>query len=230
MKWSVLVVSNKGNVGEVIDRLSHARQWFSDVKLCRLSNLPKIKQLYSKPDVLLIDETAVYSVTALRHIVAYLRKVWPETRTMVMGDGELERMIAAARGDSDGYVPRYASIEEIAEMFGRVARGEDFVLPPSKQSKSVEDGLCLTPFGREYRLTSGGLTPREREITNLIAEGMTNRELSDRLNISIETAKWHVKNALRKLGLRDRTELAIHWHCMGQVVSESHWDSSFVTC
>lgn len=51
------------------------------------------------------------------------------------------------------------------------------------------------------------LTAREREVVPLLARGLTNAELGEMLSISPETAKWHVKNILHKLGLRSRVEL-----------------------
>ena len=54
-----------------------------------------------------------------------------------------------------------------------------------------------------------GLTPREVAICALVAEGMTNREIAERLVISVRTVDFHLRNVFRKLGLRSRTQLAI---------------------
>lgn len=54
--------------------------------------------------------------------------------------------------------------------------------------------------------TAGGLTPREREVLELIAEGLTNREIAERLYIATKTAAVHVSNILAKVGASSRTE------------------------
>ena len=56
-----------------------------------------------------------------------------------------------------------------------------------------------------------GLTPRECEVAILLAKGMMNQEIADILGISLNTAKWHAKRALQKLGARNRAQLAVWW-------------------
>jgi DNA-binding NarL/FixJ family response regulator len=60
------------------------------------------------------------------------------------------------------------------------------------------------------------LTAREREVMVLVAEGLTNAEIAARLQLSRATVKGHITVALRRLGLRDRTQLAIHVHRTGR--------------
>jgi DNA-binding NarL/FixJ family response regulator len=55
------------------------------------------------------------------------------------------------------------------------------------------------------------LTPREREISELVAAGKTNREIADSLVVSVRTVDFHLRNVFKKLGVRSRTELAIAW-------------------
>lgn len=210
MEKLVVIVSNEPAGGEVAKKLLNGGDGKASALVCSLSQLPRLTRDSLQPNVLLIDETAVPSAIAMKQLISYSKRSWPKARVLVVGDGNLEQMIAAARGDADGYVPNRSSVDEIVALIARAVCGEEFVLP--QEAKRGSPPVCLTPFVRENFLEAGGLTTREREITTLIAEGLTNRELSARLHISIETAKWHVKNALRKLGLRDRTELAIHWH------------------
>jgi DNA-binding NarL/FixJ family response regulator len=70
-------------------------------------------------------------------------------------------------------------------------------------ARSGDDGQ---PRGR------GLLTARQQAVAELVAEGLTNAEIAERLQLSRATVKGHITVALRRLGLRDRTQLAIHVH------------------
>jgi DNA-binding NarL/FixJ family response regulator len=84
-------------------------------------------------------------------------------------------------------------------------------MPPglAAQLDQVRDRLGLVPDGDRRTATgSAARTPREREVALLIAEGLTNAELAQRLYISPKTAAVHVSNVLAKLGMGSRTEVA----------------------
>lgn len=223
MRWSVLIISDWDDSVRLAEALSEEEAVIERTELCPVRELPGKTRANSRPDVVVLDETVVVA-SALRQIITYLRRLWPGGRILILGDGDLDRMIGAARANADGYLPRRTGGEEAAQMVDRATKGEDFVLRYGSNRES-DKGVYAGHFVRARHLALEGLTPREREITSLVAEGMTNRELSDRLNISVETARWHVKNALRKLGLRDRTELVVHWHSAGEEVPERRWEN-----
>jgi DNA-binding NarL/FixJ family response regulator len=73
------------------------------------------------------------------------------------------------------------------------------------------DGTRRPARGEEDSFRSP-LTARQQTVSELVAEGLTNAEIATRLNVSRATVKGHITVALRRLGLRDRTQLAIHVH------------------
>ncbi|MEO1620971.1 MAG: response regulator transcription factor, partial [Cyanobacteria bacterium J06632_3] len=86
------------------------------------------------------------------------------------------------------------------------------VLSPDKlfsSARSTAFDLSEETLTEAEILDAKGITPREREVLQMIGEGANNREISNCLNISEKTVKNHVSNLFRRLGLRDRTQLAI---------------------
>lgn len=100
---------------------------------------------------------------------------------------------AALEAGAAGYLQKSASREELITALRRVAEGRRY-LPPELE-KRLSD-LQLGP----------SITPREREILALVAEGSANKEIGGRLGISEDTVKQHVSRILQKLGVKDRAQ------------------------
>lgn len=92
-----------------------------------------------------------------------------------------------------GYALKRGSLGELIEAVERVAQGGSYIDPRIEQQAA--------PEGSEPRST---LSPREREVLTLIAEGMTAEAVGERLGVSVETVRTHTRNAIRKLGARNR--------------------------
>jgi DNA-binding NarL/FixJ family response regulator len=76
---------------------------------------------------------------------------------------------------------------------------------------SGNEGMLSSFSLPEDHLMLDVLTPRECEVAILLTKGMMNQEIADILGISLNTAKWHAKRALQKLGARNRAQLAVWW-------------------
>jgi DNA-binding NarL/FixJ family response regulator len=113
-------------------------------------------------------------------------------------------VLGALRAGARGYLTKDASADDIQSAIFRVAAGEA-ILDPAIQHHVV---AALT--GDEPELTTAelpdGLTPREAEILGLIADGLTNSEIAERLVISPTTVKSHINHLFAKAGLRDRVQ------------------------
>jgi DNA-binding NarL/FixJ family response regulator len=120
-------------------------------------------------------------------------------------DGEL--VDAALRAGASGFLVKNASPEEIVTAVRRVAAG-DAVLDPAVTARVVERMLSGVPRSAPVRLVDP-LTERESDVWWLVAHGLSNREIADRLGVTEATVKTHVSRVISKLGVRDRIGAAI---------------------
>jgi DNA-binding NarL/FixJ family response regulator len=162
-----------------------------------------------KPQVVLMD-LGLRNENGLR-VVGTLTKELPQTRVIGMGliPSQLD-IVELVEVGAAGFILKDATIEDVLGTIRAVARGIR-ILPPllteSLFSHVVE--LALRK-GKEKLADAVRMTKREREITALIAEGMSNKEIAERLNLSTYTVKSHIHNILEKMALHSRLEIAIH--------------------
>jgi two-component system response regulator DevR len=109
-------------------------------------------------------------------------------------------VIGAARLGARGYVLKHTSHEELALAIRRIAEGELYFGP--------EVSGALVSLERRLQEQSL-LTEREREVLRLLAEGLANREIGERLYLSADTVKTHLGNIYRKLGVEGRTQAVV---------------------
>ncbi|MCC6905361.1 MAG: response regulator transcription factor [Anaerolineae bacterium] len=104
-----------------------------------------------------------------------------------------------------GYVPKRAAPDDLVHAIRTVNAGSVF-LYPSMAAMLVSDYVTRMNAG-EPDAPTDALTDREREVLTLIAEGVSNRDIADRLTISVKTVERHRENIMNKLSLHSRTEL-----------------------
>jgi two-component system response regulator NreC len=157
-----------------------------------------------KPDVVIMD----ISMPGMGGIEAThrLKERHPGVAVLALTMHEDESYVfQLLRAGASGYVLKRAAASDLVQAVRAAARGEAF-LYPSVARKVVEDYLQRVTAGEE-RDRYDGLTPREKEILTLIAQGLSNQQIADKLFISIKTVQTHRAHILEKLGLHDRTEL-----------------------
>ncbi|MDJ0752123.1 MAG: response regulator transcription factor [Ardenticatenaceae bacterium] len=166
--------------------------------------------LERRPDVILMDVRMpiMDGVLATREICQRL----PHCRILMLTTFDDEDYIVGAlQAGAVGYVLKNIPIEDLTEAVRMAHRGL-FQLDTTAAAKIVEQ---LKPTGTSSEPDPAavqqiaGLTDREREVMNLVAEGANNREIAEKLVISEGTVKTHISRILNQLNLRDRTQLAI---------------------
>ncbi|MEO6264810.1 MAG: response regulator transcription factor [Luteimonas sp.] len=160
------------------------------------------KALQARPDVVVVD----LSMPRLNgiEVVRRLREALPDTRVLVLTmHQEDEYVLQAVRAGASGYLVKDSAAAELLVAVRSVHAGRGYFGPQAAKTlaeqlqhpeRTVED-----PYGR--------LTPREREVFHLIAEGMTTKEIARRLGISAKTAENHRGRVLDKLDVRNTAEL-----------------------
>jgi DNA-binding NarL/FixJ family response regulator len=128
------------------------------------------------------------------------------TRVLVLTTFDLDEYVyGALRAGASGFVLKDTPPRDLLRAIEIVAGGEA-LLSPSVTKRLIAE-FASRPDPSQPPQALAELTEREREITQLVAEGLTNSEIAGRLVISPLTAKTHVSNILRKLGCRDRAAL-----------------------
>jgi NarL family two-component system response regulator LiaR len=152
-----------------------------------------------RPDVIVLDMVMPGSgVEAVRA----LSKACPKTRVVVLtssGDGGLA--LAAIKAGALSYLLKESAPENLALAIRLAVAGEAVVSP--------RIGAAVASALRPHSEAEDALTPRERQVLSLVAEGLDNRGIAQRLSIAEKTVKVHVSNLLGKLGLTDRTQAAV---------------------
>src|SRR2546421_1848023 len=165
-----------------------------------LDELAVLAARQNLPDVVLMDllMPRLDGVAATKAI----KQRYPSVEVVALTSfSEAERVHMALEAGAAGYLLKDAEADEVAAAVRAAHRGEVHLDPvvARKLTRSL-----ITPTG-----TPMGLTPREREILVLVAQGKSNHDIADTLVISEPTARTHVSNVLSKLGLASRTQAAL---------------------
>jgi DNA-binding NarL/FixJ family response regulator len=170
-----------------------------------------------RPDVVLMD----IRMPALDGIAATSRLVeeGTETRILVLTTFDLDEYVfEALRSGASGFLLKDAPAEELVAAIKVVASG-DALLAPGVTRRVVDAFVRRPRPSPELQEAADRLTPREREVLELIARGRSNSDIARELVVSEATAKTHVSNVLGKLGLRDRVQAVIFAYESGLVVA-----------
>jgi NarL family two-component system response regulator LiaR len=157
-----------------------------------------------QPDVILLDLAMPRKdgIGAIREI----KQENPAARILVLTSfAEDERVFAAIKAGALGYLLKDSSPTELIQAIGAVHRGESS-LSPTIALKLVRE--LRRPAG--LPLTEEPLTGREVEVLKLVAQGLSNQELADRLIISERTVAAHISTILSKLHLANRTQATLY--------------------
>ena len=159
----------------------------------------------ARPDVVVLDIGLGAGMDGIE-LCRELRSRRPETRTLILtGTTDETLVMQAVMAGAVGYTTKGIALKELPDTICRVHAGESMIDPAALDS--LMRGLGGTDASQRG---SYQLTEREGAILELIGEGLTNRQIGDRLHLAEQTVKNYVSNLLGKLGLQRRTQAAVY--------------------
>jgi DNA-binding NarL/FixJ family response regulator len=168
-----------------------------------------------RPDVVLMDirMPIMDGVTATRKLTALSTDI----RVLILTTFDLDEYVMdALRAGAAGFLLKDVRAADLVQAVRVVAAG-DGVVAPTVTRRLLERFAQLPPEATGVQVDLRGLTEREVEVVRLVARGLSNQEIAASLVVSETTVKTHVHNALTKLDLRDRVQLAVFAYDSGLV-------------
>jgi DNA-binding NarL/FixJ family response regulator len=171
-----------------------------------LEALEKTRQL--KPDIILMDikMPGCSGLEATRLIKAEM----PRTKIVILTvSDDDEDLFEAIKSGADGYLLKNIRAEEFFTFLFGVVKGEA-ALSPFLATKIIEEFARQTTRGIEPPPSESKLTDRETDVLRLVTNGALNKEIASSLNITENTVKYHLRNIMEKLHLRNRAQVAAY--------------------
>lgn len=157
----------------------------------------------SRPELVLMDVgmPVMDGIEACQRI----KEMFPDTKVIMLTshDNDTDVFASLAAG-ANGYCLKDVDFDRLMTAIKSVAAG-DCWLDSMIASKVVK----LVPTQESGERVFQALSPREVEVLNLVVDGMTNKEIAEKLSISIDTVKSHIKHIMNKLAVGDRTQMAV---------------------
>jgi DNA-binding NarL/FixJ family response regulator len=166
-----------------------------------------------RPDVVLMDVRMpdLDGISATRKLL----DAFPETRVVILTTFEQDDYIfGALRAGASGFLLKRTRPEELVAAVHTIAAGES-LLSPSVTSRVIARMAQQPGPNASHDARLDELTPRERQVLELLAHGLSNAEIAATLRIEESTVKTHVKRVLAKLHVRDRVQAVIFAHQSG---------------
>jgi DNA-binding NarL/FixJ family response regulator len=163
-----------------------------------------------RPDVIVMDVRmpVMDGVEATRRLVADGADAAPRVLVLTTFDAD-EYVVDALRAGASGFLLKDVSPAELVAAIRVIAAGEALIAPSVTRRLLARFARAAAPTDPSFASALGRLTDRELDVLRLVAQGLSNREIAERLTLAEPTVKTHVSHLLLKLDLRDRAQLVM---------------------
>jgi DNA-binding NarL/FixJ family response regulator len=203
---SLVIVSKNLLYGECLDRALSQETEFTVADV--IADADSVIELVrtARPDIALIDidlaDSAAFSLTRVISLQI------PSVKIILLGLENSEPLILKGiEAGAHGYLLEESSFEDLLRVIDGVRRGEAVCSPRVAYSIFTKVSELAHRSSDEQKLDLLNLTPREVEVFYLVADGLGNKQIAQRINLSIHTVKNHVHNIIEKLRVHNRLEL-----------------------
>ena len=199
----VAIVEDNRTTREGLETITNLSPDFRCV--CTCSTAEEALKLLPKhePDLVLMD-IQLPSMSGVE-CVARLRELLPAAKAiMVTVYEDPDRIFSALRAGASGYLLKRSAPEEVLNAMREVQQGGG--------AMSGEIARKVIGYFRQQTIATEeihGLTGREREVLELVVHGLSNKEIAERLSVTVEAVRWHLKHIYIKLHVHSRTEAAL---------------------
>ena len=161
-------------------------------------------------DVVLLDANVRMDAEALSDRIQNLSRTWPSVKVIVLGVAETASgILGCIEAGASGYTLPSYSVEDLIDTIKTVHKGQASC-PPDILAHLFERITSLSRQVQSVQTELSTLTPRELDVLELIGDGLSNKEISVRLNLELQTVKNYVHSLLQKLQVRNRREAAAY--------------------
>ncbi len=154
------------------------------------------------PD-LIITDISMPDISGIE-IAHYVSENYPEIKILILSMHSNEEFISKALSvGANGYLPKDTSMSELLEAIHVIYKGDNYF------NKNISDTILKSIINKskQENAEQNALTKREKEVIKLVVDGLTNKEIADKLFISIRTVDSHKNNIMQKLNLKSSVEL-----------------------
>jgi DNA-binding NarL/FixJ family response regulator len=142
-------------------------------------------------------------------LIPKFREANPEGNVLVLtASADNEDLSRAVSGGAGGIMHKSAGLAEIIDAVRRLSNGES-IIKPAEMMRLLRYATRHHTEEIQTRAIAEGLTPREREVLNALAEGLGDKEIAEKLYVSTETVRTHMVNILAKLGVNSRLQALV---------------------
>jgi DNA-binding NarL/FixJ family response regulator len=204
----VLLVDNEEVFREGLAKLLNEQPHIDVVYHCSNNNEAIKKSKETMPDIILMDSQVAEG--QITEAIKDIKKLSPEVKVAIIArPGDQVSSLDIIKSGARAFLAKNISAVDLVKSIELISGGR-IIISPLFAEKFINEIATSEDLSSKDGVLESILSEREMEVVKLIAEGVTNKEIGERLTITENTVKVHVKNILNKLELRNRQQLAAY--------------------